>query len=823
MRVTLVLAAGLLPVALAAQPAGFVTTNHVSGLNVPTSIAFAPNGRLYVAEKGGTIKVFNGGTLVKTFATIPCSSNSERGVLGLAFDPNFTTNRFLYVYYTTTGSNPKNRVSRLTELNDEAVPGSEQVIVDGIASDAGNHNAGCIRFGMDGKLYIATGDGGSTPANSQNLANLAGKILRVNPDGSVPVDNPFFGQAGRRQEIFLYGLRNPFRFSMRPGTNTLYVADVGQNTWEEVNVGLPGGNYGWPTHEGTTTASGFVNPIHQYNHNSGGASITGGCFVGNKWPVEYQNRYLFGDFVLDAIRWLEVNASNTVVSNGEFMVLDAPVDFALGPDGALYIVSLSGVVKRIAYRPVPISITGPNVYGGQSGSGLVTLDAPAPAAGLQVNLTSSNSSVLAVPPTATLGPGATSVSFAYSTIGVATTQSSVVSASCNGVSKSRTIYVLPPRISTFVIDPVAVVGGSSTSATITLLGKAPVGGTTISLDSGAVGVAQVQSSLTIPEGQSSGSFPITTSSVSADTNVSIAATLGSQYVPRTLAVVVQLHRIASLTMTPNPVTSGSGTTGRVAITRPAPAGGLALQLTDNASIVTTPPTVTIPAGATVTTFPITTTAVNSQFTVNVQAKVGVSVRNSELVVLPCPIQSLAAFPATLPGGHAAHGQVVLREAAPQGGATVQLTDSSAWAFLPASVQVPAGTTSALFPINTVPVTQNVIVTMTASYLGATRSSTFTITNVAAVDSVLLAPGTFVGGTNSSGSVRLTKKAPPGGLTVSLSVTIAAASVPSTIRVGSGAEEQSFGITSIPVTTTTIGSVVATANGISRSATITLLP
>jgi hypothetical protein len=370
---------------------------------------------------------------------------------------------------------------------------------------------------------------------------------------------------------------------------------------------------------------------------------------------------------------------------------------------------------------------------------------------------------------------------------------------------------------------VAVVGGASTSATITLLGKAPVGGTTISLDSGAVGVAQVQSSLTIPEGQSSGSFPITTNPVSTDTNVSIAATLGSQYVPRTLAVVVQLHRIASLTMTPNPVTSGSGTTGRVAITRPAPAGGLVIQLTDNASIVSTPPSVTIPAGATVTTFPITTTAVNSQFTVNVQAKVGVSVKNTDLVVLPCPIQALGAFPAVLPGGHAANGQVVLRDPAPQGGATVQLSDSSAWASLPASVQIPAGATSALFPINTVPVTQNVIVTMTAGYLGSTRSSTFTITNAAALDAVFLNPGTFVGGTSSSGLVRLTKKAPPGGLTVSLSVTITAASVPPTIRVGSGAEEQSFGITSIPVTTTTIGSVVATANGISRSATITLLP
>src|SRR5205085_7131522 len=192
---------------------------YVTGLSQPTAMAFAPDGRIFVAEQTGSIKVLQSGHVVSTFTTINSDSFDERGVLGIAFDPDFGNHPYVYVYYTTNAlsldppSSPKNRVSRFTANGNVVQAGSELILLDNIASDAGNHNAGCLRFGPDGTLYIATGDGGLNHGNSQDLTNLSGKILRINKDGSIPNTNPFFGSLSDRNEIFCYGLRNPFRFS----------------------------------------------------------------------------------------------------------------------------------------------------------------------------------------------------------------------------------------------------------------------------------------------------------------------------------------------------------------------------------------------------------------------------------------------------------------------------------------------------------------------------------------------------------------------------------------------------------------------------------
>lgn len=339
-------------------PSGFQEVTVVSGLSAPTAMAYAPDGRLFVCEKGGSVRIFNQGQLLSTpFVRLNVTSNSERGLLGIAFDPAFPNPAYIYLYYTTSSTSlnpqspPKNRVSRFTATGDVAVAGSETILVDNIASDAGNHNAGCLRFGPDGKLYISTGDGGQTATNSQNLGNLSGKILRINKDGTVPGDNPFVGQAGRRAEIYCYGLRNPWRFCFRPSTGALYIADVGQDTWEEVNVGQRGGNFGWPTYEGPTSVAGFVSPIYAYNHNGSGASITGGCFINNaSFPAEYQGSYFFGDYVKNTLGRLVVTGSETLQQAFSFGPAPAPVDFAQGPDGNLYYVSIStGSVRRIQF------------------------------------------------------------------------------------------------------------------------------------------------------------------------------------------------------------------------------------------------------------------------------------------------------------------------------------------------------------------------------------------------------------------------------------------------------------------------------------------
>jgi glucose/arabinose dehydrogenase len=815
---------------VSSQPAGFVVTDQITALNQPTCIEFAPNGNLWVGLKPGTIQIYSGSTLVSTFGNIACTSNSERGVLGLALDPNFTTNHYVYVYYTTSASSlnppatPKNRVSRFTELNNTILPGSETILIDNIPSDAGNHNAGCIRFGLDAKLYVATGDGGSTPSNSQNLNNLAGKILRINPDGTIPADNPYFGDTSKRQEILFYGLRNPFRFEFRPGTNVIYVADVGQNTWEEVNVGLPAGNFGWPIHEGTTGASGFVNPIHEYNHNGGNASITGGCFVGTRWPVEYQNRYIFGDYVLDTIRYLTVNASNQALNNGTFGPLGGPVDFALGPDGALYVASIStGSIKRIAYRPRVVNLSTPTtVYGGNSETVGVNLDHAAPAAGQTVTLSSSDPGVLQVPTSMQVGAGLTSGSFTYTTTGVATNTPVVITASAGGANATANITVLKANLAEMTFNPNVVYGGNSSVATLTLNGKAPAGGLDITLSSGNPTLAQVPANLIINAGSGSGQFTITTIPVTAQQVVSITATLGAQSLARTFTIRQAEYLVMSLTLNPSSIESGKNSSGRITINKPAGVGGQPVNVLDNASVVTVPPVVTVPQGGTFVNFTINTSAIDTTINVNIQARIGNSIRNATLTLLPCPIKSIGVFPATIAGGLSANGQVVLRATQPSG-ASVLLSDNSNYVSVPALVNIPSGGTTANFVVGTSPVGTNVIATVSATFQGAVRRATMTVTNQVALLSLTVSPTSVTGSSNSIGTITLTKITYPSNFTVNVSDNMSIIGTPATVTVLANQKTRTFTITTSAVTATYTGTIIASANGITRTATLTVHP
>src|SRR6185295_674409 len=258
----------VVPRGVYAQTAGFQESLVTGGLSNPTAMEFSPDGRLFVSEKAGHLRVIKNGTLLTAdFVTISVATESERGLLGIAFDPGFATNRFVYVYYTRSASPIKNRVSRFTASAtnpDVAQSGTEVVILDDIGSDAGNHNGGAIHFGLDGKLYVAIGEGGATPANSQSLSTLSGKLLRINPDGSVPADNPFVGTAGARGEIWALGLRNPYTFAVDPLSGKIHVNDVGQSSWEEINLAARGANYGWPACEGLSCGSdpNFTNPIY---------------------------------------------------------------------------------------------------------------------------------------------------------------------------------------------------------------------------------------------------------------------------------------------------------------------------------------------------------------------------------------------------------------------------------------------------------------------------------------------------------------------------------------------------------------------------------
>ena len=345
---------------LAAQaatlPTGFVETQIASGLASPTAMDFAPDGRLFVCLQGGNLRVVKNGALLPTpFLTLTVDSSGERGLLGVAFDPNFATNNFVYVYYTVPGSPAHNRISRFTAGGDVAVAGSEVVLLnlDNLSS-ATNHNGGAIHFGPDGKLYVAVGEN-ANPANSQTLANVLGKVLRINSDGTIPNDNPFFNTIGARKEIWALGLRNPFTFAFQPGTGRLFINDVGQSTWEEINDGIAASNYGWSTCEGVCSPpnANFRDPLFPYGHGSGsttGCAIVGGGFYNPsvvQFPASYVGKYFFADLCTGWVRLFDP-ANNTASDFASG--ISNPVDLKVATDGSLYYLSIgSAAVFKIHF------------------------------------------------------------------------------------------------------------------------------------------------------------------------------------------------------------------------------------------------------------------------------------------------------------------------------------------------------------------------------------------------------------------------------------------------------------------------------------------
>jgi glucose/arabinose dehydrogenase len=286
-RQVLLLHLTLISAAAANLPAGFTESRIAAGLNRATAMEFAPDGRIFVCLQDGPVRVVKDGVLLSTpFLTVTTDGSGERGLLGVAFDPDFDVNHWVYIYFTVPGSPPHNRVSRFTANGDVAVTGSGVVVLElDSLSTAENHNGGAIHFGPDGKLYVAVGDNANR-AHAQTLSNLHGKMLRVNRDGSIPADNPFSGSA-----IWALGLRNPFTFAIQPGTGRMMINDVGENSWEEINEGRPGANYGWGFCEGACNPPNpaYTDPVHQYAHTDG-CSVAGGTFYNPSvapFPPEY--------------------------------------------------------------------------------------------------------------------------------------------------------------------------------------------------------------------------------------------------------------------------------------------------------------------------------------------------------------------------------------------------------------------------------------------------------------------------------------------------------------------------------------------------------
>jgi glucose/arabinose dehydrogenase/PKD repeat protein len=343
----------------------FVNDRVVIGLDEPTTLAFAPDGRMLIAERDGTIWVVPpGGSQVKATPLIQIPSvatQDERGLLGLALDPQFALNGYGYVYYTHGSLH--NRVSRFTAIGDVASPSSEVVLWQNPTPADVWHQGGDLHFGPDGYLYVSVGDH-LQGLTAQDLEYYNGKILRMTKDGTTPPGNPFDDGAGPNLDlIWARGLRNPFRFTVDPVTGRVIAGDVGEGTWEEVDVVTAGANLGWPTCEGTCSTPGMTNPIYSYPHSGRDASVTGGfVYHGSQFPSEYQGDYFFGDYSMNWIKRIEFDANGNLAQVRNFEPPDGRSDgpygdmvyMAEGPDGSLWYVDTgpfenenAGSIRRI--------------------------------------------------------------------------------------------------------------------------------------------------------------------------------------------------------------------------------------------------------------------------------------------------------------------------------------------------------------------------------------------------------------------------------------------------------------------------------------------
>jgi len=340
-----------------------VALTRVATVEQPLAIAIRRGDpSLYIAEKTGRVVAFRGGRVTGRPVldlSDDVSLGGEQGLLGLAFSPD---GQSLYVNYTDVDGDT--RIVGYAMQGDHVSRASRRQVLF-VRQPYDNHNGGDLVFGPDGDLYVGLGDGGSggdPHGNGQSLGTFLGKMLRIRPTPAgpepyrVPPDNPFVGDPGARPEIWAYGLRNPWRYSFDPATGDLWIADVGQSAWEEIDrlpAGSPGGaNFGWNLLEGTHRYAGSappaaVPPVYEYSHATGGCVVIGGDVYRGSAIPGLVGDYVFADFCEGTLQALRLQPDGSVTHQPLGVSLPNVSSFGTGPDGELYVTSLDGGVYRL--------------------------------------------------------------------------------------------------------------------------------------------------------------------------------------------------------------------------------------------------------------------------------------------------------------------------------------------------------------------------------------------------------------------------------------------------------------------------------------------
>jgi glucose/arabinose dehydrogenase len=628
--------------------------------NTVVGLTWAPDGRMFIWQRDGIVRIRKDGTVLSTpFLNISAQVNRywDHGLLGLALDPNFAVTGHVFLLYTyEPGPDPNDngpKTARLTRVTadpaspDVALPGSELIIIDNIPSEGLSHSIGSLRFATDGTLFVSVGDAASfgfvdpLALRAQDLNSLAGKILRINPDGTAPADNPFYdGTDSVRSKVYAYGLRNPFRFGLHPVTNEPYIGDVGWSTWEEVNTGR-GANFGWPCYEGPNPQPGYQSaftqcqqlapaqvrqPLYTYGRSVGSTAIGGAFYTGERYPVEYRGNFFFADY---SARWIDrvvFDASGTPQFIQQFAAgFQGPTAIEHGPDGLLYVVEFNaGRITRINYNgPLAKASATPT-------SGYSPLSVQFSSAGSQGSGDLSYSWAF--------GDGATSTqanpSHTYVVSGVQTfTATLTVTASGSSASDSVTITVgsTPP---TPVISsppdgaPVAV------GDTITFTGSAT------DPDQGSLPPSALEWTVLLHHNNhvhpiqsltgTGGSQTVEDHGAGIFSYEFVLTARDSSGLSRSVSVTapVEPRAVTGLAFSPDTVVGGSASTGTITLSIPAGPAGETVQLSSSSPDVQVPLTVSVPSGATTVTFLAGTSVVPAPITALVTATLNGSVTAS---------------------------------------------------------------------------------------------------------------------------------------------------------------------------------------------------
>jgi glucose/arabinose dehydrogenase len=587
-------------------PAAVQLQPVLGGLSLPVYVTSAKDGtnRLFIVEQSGLIKVLQPGasspTVFLNITSRVAQDGGERGLLGLAFHPQFSVNHRFFVNYTRGTDKAAVIAEYHVSASNPNVANTTEKLLLSIPDPYPNHNGGMMEFGADGYLYIGTGDGGSgnDPENrAQNINELWGKILRIDVDhanGSVPYsspsDNPFFGGVAGRDEIYAYGTRNPWRFSFDRGTDQLYVGDVGQNQREEIDIVTLGGNYGWRVFEGTRctglgpapcTTPGFTPPISEYGHTLGRCAVTGGYVYRGARSTLPDGEYVYGDFCTGEIFTLQMGT--------QAPLLDTSLRISsFGEDeaGEIYVVGRAGgTIDRLSAVPAPapcsfsISPTS-KTFPSSGGTGEITLTTAGDCHWIAasnvnwINITSGKS-----------GTGSGAIAYSVAANRGQNPRVGKINVAGKAFTITQASQSTTPALSSLKLSAPTVPGCRSLTGTVTLSAPAPDTGVVVSL-SDDIAATSLPSSVTIPAGATSETFTINTVPVTSTQSGHVMAQSGA--VTKSAMLNVRPIGVQSLALTPNPVTGPNRVTGTVTLECPAPAGGINVTLTSSNPTVAYP-------------------------------------------------------------------------------------------------------------------------------------------------------------------------------------------------------------------------------------------